>query len=99
MTNKALNQEEHQYRIPLDLAEKLQRLADLPEYKALLHYLEEYKLSVDDRLFSTPISDVGKMAMVAAEWKGSKMVINLIEAVPQIAKDVIEEANSKIDTN
>jgi hypothetical protein len=67
----------------------------MPEYLALLHYLEEYKDSIDNRLFSTPNAEVGTKAMMAAEWCGSKMIINLVKAVPSMAKDVIKESNSK----
>ena len=88
---------EDQYQIPLELAEKLQRLAEIPEYQALLTYLEEYKFSVDDRLYSTPIKDVGAMAMTAAEWKGTLSAFLLVKAVPGLAKGVLDHANSKVN--
>ena len=67
----------------------------MPEYQALLRYLEEYKESIDNRLFTIPNNDVGTKGMMAAEWCGSKMIINLVKAVPSMAKEMVEQANSE----
>lgn len=52
---------------------------------------------MDDRLYSTPIKDVGAMAMTAAEWKGTLSAFLLVKAVPGLAKGVLDHANSKVN--